>query len=137
MDALLAGPPGPLVPTEADGAAAALLGEPRCRAAEAEAAGARDPAARASRAPSASTPVDVELLLVALAPDLDPRFERLYGYLHDDVSRRRASVGPRARAVRRGRRPADAAATGPGSGPLAPLVAGGLAPRRGRRPADR
>ena len=37
--------------------------------------------------------VDVELLLVALAPDLDARFERLYGYLHDDVSRRRASVG--------------------------------------------
>jgi hypothetical protein len=38
-------------------------------------------------------PLDVELLLVALAPDLDPRFERLYGYLHDDVSRRRASAG--------------------------------------------
>jgi hypothetical protein len=38
-------------------------------------------------------PADVELLLVALAPDLDPRFERLYGYLHDDVSRRRASIG--------------------------------------------
>jgi hypothetical protein len=37
--------------------------------------------------------LDVELLLVALAPDLDPRFERLYGYLHDDVSRRRASIG--------------------------------------------
>lgn len=37
--------------------------------------------------------VDVELLLVALAPDLDPRFERFYGYLHDDVTRRRASVG--------------------------------------------
>ena len=37
--------------------------------------------------------MDLELLLVALAPDLDPRFERLYGYLHDDVSRRRASVG--------------------------------------------
>jgi len=37
--------------------------------------------------------VDVELLLIALAPDLDDRFERLYGYLHDDVSRRRASVG--------------------------------------------
>ncbi len=36
---------------------------------------------------------DVELLLIALAPDLDPRFERLYGYLHDDVSRRRASTG--------------------------------------------
>ncbi|MFI5040816.1 MAG: ATP-binding protein [Acidimicrobiales bacterium] len=38
-------------------------------------------------------PVDVELLLVALAPDLDPRLERVYAYLHDDVSRRRASTG--------------------------------------------
>ena len=37
--------------------------------------------------------LDVELLLIALAPDLDERFERLYGYLHDDVSRRRASIG--------------------------------------------
>jgi len=37
--------------------------------------------------------LDIELLLIALAPDLDERFERLYGYLHDDVSRRRASIG--------------------------------------------
>jgi hypothetical protein len=37
--------------------------------------------------------VDVDILLVALAPDLDPRFERLYAYLQDDVSRRRASTG--------------------------------------------
>jgi hypothetical protein len=37
--------------------------------------------------------LDLELLLIALAPDLDDRFERLYGYLHDDVSRRRASIG--------------------------------------------
>jgi hypothetical protein len=36
--------------------------------------------------------LDVDLLLIALAPDLDTRFERLYGYLNDDVSRRRASV---------------------------------------------
>ncbi|MDE3203550.1 MAG: ATP-binding protein [Acidobacteriota bacterium] len=36
--------------------------------------------------------LDIDLLLVALAPDLDVRFERLYGYLNDDVSRRRASV---------------------------------------------
>ena len=36
---------------------------------------------------------DVELLLIALAPDVDPRMEQLYGYLNDDVSRRRASVG--------------------------------------------
>ncbi|MEZ0241056.1 MAG: ATP-binding protein [Chloroflexota bacterium] len=38
-------------------------------------------------------PYDVELLLVAVAPDLDPRYERLYGYLNDDVTRRRCSVG--------------------------------------------
>jgi len=37
--------------------------------------------------------IDVELLLVAMAPDVDARFERLYGYLQDDVSRRRASIG--------------------------------------------
>ena len=36
---------------------------------------------------------DIDLLVVALAPDLDPRFERLYGYLQDDVSRRRAGTG--------------------------------------------
>ncbi|HEX9094729.1 MAG TPA: ATP-binding protein, partial [Candidatus Dormibacteraeota bacterium] len=37
--------------------------------------------------------IDVELLLIAMAPDVDARFERLYGFLQDDVSRRRASVG--------------------------------------------
>jgi hypothetical protein len=39
------------------------------------------------------TSLDVELLMIALLPDLDSRFERLYGYLNDDVTRRRASVG--------------------------------------------
>lgn len=38
-------------------------------------------------------PLDVDLLLVALAPDLDARFERLYGYLNDDLTRRRPTVG--------------------------------------------
>ena len=37
--------------------------------------------------------IDVEILLIALAPDVDPRFERLYAYLNDDVSRRRATTG--------------------------------------------
>ena len=37
--------------------------------------------------------LDVELLLTAIAPDVDDRFERYYGYLNDDVTRRRASVG--------------------------------------------
>lgn len=36
--------------------------------------------------------LDVQLMVAALAPDLDSRFERLYGYLNDDVTRRRASV---------------------------------------------
>ncbi|MBW8798014.1 MAG: ATP-binding protein [Streptomyces sp.] len=39
------------------------------------------------------TPLDTTLLLVALAPDLDRTFEQLYGYLNDDVGRRRATVG--------------------------------------------
>ncbi|HEX4701484.1 MAG TPA: ATP-binding protein [Pseudonocardiaceae bacterium] len=38
------------------------------------------------------TPLDVRFLLVALAPEIDPRFERLYGYLNDDVTRRRATI---------------------------------------------
>lgn len=36
---------------------------------------------------------DVEVLVICLLPDLDNRFERLYGYLNDDVTRRRATVG--------------------------------------------
>jgi len=36
---------------------------------------------------------DLDLLVVALAPDLDARFERLFAYLHDDVTRGRASTG--------------------------------------------
>src|SRR5487761_2594559 len=68
-------------------------------------------------------PIDVELLLVALAPDLDPRFERLYGYLHDDVSRRRASVGLALELVGAG----GASGTGRARlGPAGPLIAGGL-----------
>ncbi|MEV1085200.1 ATP-binding protein [Streptomyces sp. NPDC050211] len=39
------------------------------------------------------SPLDLDLLLVAVAPDLDARFERLYGYLNDDLTRRRPTVG--------------------------------------------
>jgi ATPase family associated with various cellular activities (AAA) len=66
---------------------------------------------------------DVELLLIALAPDLDPRFERFYAYLHDDVSRRRASTGLAL----------ELCSSGLGGivgrnrvNPLSPLVGGGL-----------
>jgi hypothetical protein len=37
--------------------------------------------------------LDVEILLIAIAPDLDRSFEACYGYLNDDVTRRRATVG--------------------------------------------
>lgn len=36
--------------------------------------------------------LDVFILLVCLAPDLDRRYERLYAYLQDDVSQRRPTV---------------------------------------------
>lgn len=36
--------------------------------------------------------LDIRILLTALAPELDPTYERLYGYLNDDVTQRRASV---------------------------------------------
>jgi Winged helix domain, variant/ATPase family associated with various cellular activities (AAA) len=77
-------------PPDAD--AAALLARVET---DAEAAGGRGADLRLRRlaASFGLDQLDVELLLVALAPDLDPRFERLYGYLHDDVSRRRASIG--------------------------------------------
>src|SRR5687767_401834 len=34
---------------------------------------------------------DLDVLLIALAPELDLRYERLYGYLQDDITRRRAT----------------------------------------------
>lgn len=66
--------------------------------------------------------LDVELLLVAMAPDIDARFESLYGYLNDDLTRRRPAIGL---ALELCGLPAA------GSGrfrfqPSAPLVAGGL-----------
>lgn len=36
--------------------------------------------------------LDIFILLIALAPDVDRRYERIYGYLQDDVTLRRASV---------------------------------------------
>ncbi len=127
VDALLAGTPGPLVPSPAESAAAGLLADLDARAAEAEAGGTRIRLREVARA-FGLAPADVELLLVALAPDLDPRFERLYGYLHDDVSRRRASVGL---ALELGGRGTGGRGTGgvpdrDRLGPLAPLITGNL-----------
>ncbi|HKE48700.1 MAG TPA: ATP-binding protein [Rhodanobacteraceae bacterium] len=36
---------------------------------------------------------EVDVLLLALAVEIDPLYETIYGYLHDDVTRRRPSIG--------------------------------------------
>lgn len=123
VDGLLGEEPGPLVPDGTADATERLLAELDARTVD----GGGTDAIRLleMRRAFGLEPIDVDLLLVALAPDLDPRFERLYGYLHDDVSRRRASVGlalelcdPRTRPGMSPRRSR--------LGPLAPLVARGL-----------
>ncbi|MFF9244135.1 ATP-binding protein [Streptomyces sp. NPDC014776] len=68
------------------------------------------------------SPLDLDLLLVALAPDIDARFERLYGYLNDDLTRRRPTVGLALELCG----PAGAIAARFRLAPGAPLVAGGL-----------
>ncbi|TQL51858.1 ATP-binding protein [Ornithinicoccus hortensis] len=67
--------------------------------------------------------LDLDLVLTTLLPDLDSRFERLYGYLNDDVSRRRATTGLALEVV--GAAPEDAGARAR-LGPASPLVRLGL-----------
>ncbi|MEV0679707.1 ATP-binding protein [Actinosynnema sp. NPDC050436] len=67
--------------------------------------------------------VDVEVLLVALAPDVDSRFEQFYGYLNDDVTRRRATAGL---ALRLCGLPEASAAGRARLDPSSPLLAAGL-----------
>ena len=38
------------------------------------------------------TEIELDVVLIALGPDVDRRYEQLYGYLQDDVSARRATV---------------------------------------------
>lgn len=38
------------------------------------------------------TPFDIDVLLICLAPELDLRYERLYAYLQDDVTKKQPSV---------------------------------------------
>ena len=69
------------------------------------------------------SPLDTEVLLIALAPDLDQQFEWLYGYLNDNVTRKRATLGVALEL-------AGADVVSPNSraafDPSSPLVAGGL-----------
>ena len=122
VDEMLAGGTAPILPSAPDPTFIEQLRAVEADAEAAEAAGADVRLRRLVRSFDLQ-PLDVELLLVALAPDLDPRFERLYGYLHDDVSRRRASIGLALELVGAG------GASGAGRARLGvsgPLVAGGL-----------
>ncbi|MHC3472987.1 ATP-binding protein [Streptomyces sp. 7R007] len=65
---------------------------PAARSERAEFGAARDDRLSDLCARLGLTDLDAALLLIALAPDLDRSFEQLYGYLNDDVSRRRATV---------------------------------------------
>jgi hypothetical protein len=87
VDRLLAGVPG--IPDWSD--ASARLAQTEQTADLAEAAGHRLRLRRMAESFDLSF-VDVDLLVIALAADLDPRFERFFGYLNDDVGRRRPSV---------------------------------------------
>ena len=87
IDRLLAGVPG--VPDWSD--ASARLAACEQAADLAEATG-RDIRLRTLADAFELGPIDVDLLVIALAADLDPRFERFFGYLNDDVGRRRPSV---------------------------------------------
>ena len=87
VDRLLAGVPG--IPDWSD--ASARLADTEQNADLAEAAGHTLRLRRLADAFHLSQ-IDVDLLVIALAADLDPRFERFFGYLNDDVGRRRPSV---------------------------------------------
>jgi hypothetical protein len=88
VDDLLAGARAPLWNGEVD----ETLADIEARANAREGGGDQNRLRRLERS-FGLDPVDTEILLVAMAPDLDSRFESLYGYLHDDLTRRRASIG--------------------------------------------
>ncbi len=66
-------------------------GQPLLTGAEHEAA-VRFPALTRLAALFDLSPFDQNVLMVALAPEIDSRYERLYGYLQDDVTKRKPSV---------------------------------------------
>jgi hypothetical protein len=82
-----------VVPRPAPAAEAAEIRARADEAAAAAATGGADIRLRRLARDAGLDAADEDLLVAALAPDVDHRFERLYGYLHDDVTRRRASVG--------------------------------------------
>lgn len=76
--------------TAMDAAATELDGQLKAKA-EAMALDGRQPALLELAERFDLTEFERETLLLCLAPDIDPAFERLYAYLHDDVSRKQLS----------------------------------------------
>ena len=68
------------------------------------------------------TALDLDVLVAGLAPDVDPGFEKLYVYLNDDITRRRATTGLALRLA--GASPAESGARGRllGGAPLVDLA---------------
>ncbi len=124
VDRLLDGRPDPPGATSpADDAARAARTTVEADADRREAEGNDELRLRRLARAAALDDLDVELLIIALLPDLDHRFERLYAYLNDDVTRRRASVGLALQLA--GRSAISATARGRLE-PSRPLVASGL-----------
>ncbi|GJG89708.1 hypothetical protein tb265_48890 [Gemmatimonadetes bacterium T265] len=92
VDCLLAWPAGgvPLYAAPSDGDAD--LEDGRAAASEPDTPDADRPTLGALAAAFGLAPFDVDVLVLALAPELDLRYERLYAYLQDDVARRRPTV---------------------------------------------
>ncbi|MDT0449607.1 ATP-binding protein [Streptomyces hesseae] len=136
---LLDMPTGPLPPASFEDALAASV---RAREDAAAAAGAPPPLRRLADGFGLDE-LAVQVLLIALAPDVDSRFERCYGYLNDDVTCRHATIGL---ALTLCGVPAASATARRLFSPDAPLRAGGLLevvdasrpyPTRGLRVPDR
>nr|WP_246470476.1 ATP-binding protein [Streptomyces olivoverticillatus] len=86
---LLDAPAGPLPSATADDALAAAL---RAREDAAAVAGAAPPPRRLAEEFGLDA-LALDMVVIALAPDIDARFERCYGYLNDDITCRHATIG--------------------------------------------
>lgn len=86
---LLDAPAGPLPHAADDDALAAAL---RDREDAAAAAGAVPPPRRLAEEFGLDA-LALDIVVIALAPDVDARFERCYGYLNDDITCRHATTG--------------------------------------------
>ena len=122
VDRLLRDEPGTSLPLPPDAGLVAVAERLDAEAVAAEAAGADVRLVRVAKRFDLSR-LDVDLLCVALAPELDNRFTRLYAYLQDDFSARRATTWLALELT--GRSPLDLAAR-TRLQPGAPLVDSGL-----------